>query len=124
MASKIIEVCARAAHEANRVYCLALGDGSQKPWEEAEDWQRTSACNGVNKVLHGITSAEQMHEAWLEEKKAGGWKYGPAKDSEKKEHPCLVSYAELPAAQRAKDVLFVGVVRAMASALAHGANGA
>jgi RyR domain len=111
-----MEACARAAHEANRAYCLVLGDDSQTSWENAPEWQRTSAVNGVRGVLAG-NNPEQSHESWLAEKAATGWKYGPVKDPEKKEHPCFLPYAELPAAQRAKDHVFTGVVRAMAEAL-------
>lgn len=111
-----IEACARAAHEANRAYCLALGDTSQPAWESAPDWQRSSAMNGVAGVLNGNTP-RQSHEGWLAEKKAMGWKYGPVKDPEKKEHPCFVPYDELPPEQQAKDHVFVATVSAMAKAL-------
>lgn len=113
---RIIEACARAAHEANRAYCIAIGDTSQPSWEEAPDWQKSSACNGVEGALAGSTP-EQSHASWLEEKTRTGWKYGPVKDPEKKEHPCFVAYEDLPLAQRAKDVIFVRVVRAVSSAL-------
>lgn len=112
----IILACARAAHEVNRAYCIVLGDGSQPSWEEAPDWQRRSALQGVTGALNGATP-EQSHESWLAEKYATGWKYGPVKDPEKKEHPCFVPYAELPPEQRQKDLLFVTTVRAMAAAL-------
>jgi len=115
-APALIEACARAAHEVNRVYCMALGDGSQVPWEHAPEWQQTSARKGVVGALQGNTP-EQSHESWLEEKRATGWKYGPTKDAEKKEHPCFVPYAQLPPEQRAKDALFVTTVRAVAGAL-------
>jgi hypothetical protein len=111
-----IEACARAAHEVNRAYCLALGDDSQLPWEQAPEWQRTSAVNGVLGVLNG-NSPEQSHESWLDEKRRTGWKYGPIKDPEKREHPCFAAYSELPPEQRAKDVLFVATVKQMALAL-------
>jgi hypothetical protein len=79
--------------------------------------------NGVQGVLNGNTP-EQSHESWLAEKAAAGWKHGPTKDPDKKEHPCFVSYAELPPEQRAKDHIFVTVVRAMVDAFfpkkAHG----
>jgi len=112
----MIEAAARSAHEVNRAYCLALGDTSQPSWEEAPDWQKSSALKGVAGALHGNTP-EQSHEGWLAEKAATGWKYGPVKDPEKKEHPCYVPYAELPPAQRHKDVLFVTTVRAVSEAL-------
>jgi hypothetical protein len=111
-----IDNCAQAAHEVNRAYCIAIGDGTQKPWEEAPDWQHESARKGVEGVLAG-NGPEQSHESWLAEKAASGWKYGPVKDPEKKEHPCFVPYAELSEAQRKKDHLFVATVRAMAAAL-------
>lgn len=37
---------------------------------------------------------------------ADGWKYGPNKDFERKEHPCLVPYNELPEIQQRKDAVF------------------
>jgi hypothetical protein len=112
----VIEACARAAHEVNRAYCLALGDDSQPSWDDAPAWQKSSARNGVVGALAGNTP-EQSHESWLAEKAATGWKYGPTKDPEKKEHPCFVPYNELPAAQQAKDHLFTSTVRELARAL-------
>jgi hypothetical protein len=32
--ASVSEAAARAAHEANRAYCLALGDTSQPAWDE------------------------------------------------------------------------------------------
>ena len=116
MKQSTIEAAARAAHEANRAYCLAIGDGSQPSWENAPEWQKSSARNGVAGALAGATP-EQSHESWLAEKRATGWSYGPVKDPEKKQHPCFVPYAELPPEQRRKDALFLAVVRAVASAL-------
>lgn len=116
-----VEACARAAYEANRAYCLAIGDASQFDWETAPEWQRSSVRMGVAGVLAG-NGPEQSHESWLAEKAATGWKYGPVKDPEKKEHPCFVPYAELPPEQQAKDHVFIGVVRAVASAFSPGAD--
>jgi RyR domain-containing protein len=112
----LIEACIRAAYEVNRAYCIALGDLSFGPWEQAPDWQKASLRQGLVGAIAGNTP-EQSHESWLAEKRATGWKYGPVKDPEKKEHPCIVPYAGLPAAQRAKDELYLTVVRAMTKAL-------
>lgn len=113
---KIEEACARAAHEANRAYCIALGDDSQVSWEDAPEWQRSSAINGVRGALSGNTP-EQSHVAWLTEKAATGWKWGPKKDAATKEHPCFVPYDDLPEEQKGKDAIFVNVVTAVAKAL-------
>lgn len=105
---------AKVVHEANRAYCQTLGDDSQLSWSEAPAWQRDSAVNGVEGIVSGrITKPEQSHESWLAEKERTGWKYGPVKDAEKKEHPCFVPYGELPPEQQVKDAIFFGIVRAM-----------
>jgi len=39
------------------------------------------------------------------------------KDTEKKEHPCFVPYAQLPPEQKYKDTLYLATVRSMAKAL-------
>ena len=112
-----IEACAQAAHEANRAYCTALGDTSQFPWEQAPEWQRESCRVGVRGVLNDGNTPEQSHELWLKHKEADGWRYGEVKDPVAKTHPCFVPYDQLPPEQRAKDHVFVTVVRAMAHAL-------
>jgi hypothetical protein len=105
---------ARVCHIVNRGYCLALGDNSQPPWDAAPDWQKQSAVNGVKfHLAHPNASPSHSHESWLAEKKAAGWKYGPTKDPEKKEHPCFVPYRDLPVEQKAKDYLFKAVVDAL-----------
>lgn len=109
-----IQRAARTAHEANRVLCLAMGDTSQPKWEDAPAWQQSSAMNGVKMILDNPeTTPEQSHEGWLAEKKANGWKYGPVKNPDAKEHPCFVPYGELPENQRLKDEMFGIVVRAV-----------
>lgn len=105
---------ARIAHETNRAYCSALGDDSQKPWDEAPEWQRKSAVNGVEFHLRNPKAGpEASHESWLAEKDRDGWQYGEAKDAEAKTHPCFVPFSELPAEQQAKDALFRSVVHAL-----------
>jgi hypothetical protein len=118
MATKddVVALCAEAAHEMNRLYCCALGDYSQPRWVVAPEWQKTSVMNGVQGALDGNTP-EESHALWLAEKVATGWKYGPVKDPECREHPCMVPYVELPPEQRAKDQLFLDSVHAMAGAL-------
>lgn len=109
---KIVEAAARAAHEANRAWCLAHGDASQLPWDEAPEWQRSSCLKGIEGVLRG-NGPREAHEGWLAEKKADGWVYGAVKDPVAKTHPCMVAYDALPPEQRAKDGIFVKVARAV-----------
>ncbi len=109
---EVVEQIARATHEANRVYCESIGDTSQLAWEQAPDWQKVSARKGVSGALAGNTP-RQSHESWLAEKKATGWKFGPVKDAEKKQHPCFVPYDQLPPEQAIKDAIFVTVAKTM-----------
>ena len=109
-----VEQIAEVCHETNRAYCETLGDNSQQPWGEAPEWQRTSAVNGVRFHLDNPDAKpSHSHDEWLKEKQATGWKFGPVKDAEKKEHPCLVEFGQLPVEQQAKDHLFKGVVAAL-----------
>lgn len=105
-------VIAKVCHEVNRIYCESIGDTSQLPWSEAPEWQKHSAINGVEFFFHNKrVSLADMHDNWAREKYATGWKYGPTKDAEKKEHPCLVPYDELPKQQQLKDKFRAGVSR-------------
>ena len=108
--SGIAQVC----HEANRRYCLTIGDASQAPWEDAPAWQRESAVKGVEfNIANPDAPASASHDSWLAVKRADGWKFGAVKDAEKKEHPCFVPYEELPEEQKRKDALFKAIVGAL-----------
>jgi len=108
------EQIAKFAHEINRAYCASLGDDSHPSWEDAPDWQKASARAGVDMHLaNPDATPEQSHESWLAQKTADGWKFGAVKDADKKEHPCFLPYAELPAEQKAKDYLFRAVVHGL-----------
>ena len=109
-----IEDIAKVCHEANRAYCAAIDDHSQQAWNNAPEWQRTSAINGVRFHLDSPNAGPYgCHESWMKEKVDSGWVNGPVKDPEKKEHPCIVPYQDLPAEQKAKDSLFIAVVHAL-----------
>jgi hypothetical protein len=112
-----IKMIAQICHEANRAYCQSIGDDTQPHWEEAPHWQTESAINGVKFVLSFGHDPAAQHKNWAEEKYRAGWKYGPVKDVDKKEHPCLVEYKELPKEQIVKDKIFGSIVSALALAL-------
>lgn len=103
---QIIDI-AKVAHELNKAYCESLGDDSQPSWDEAPEWQKSSAINGVNfHLANPDASPSASHESWLKQKTEEGWKYGTVKNSELKEHPCFVLYEQLPPEQKAKDYIF------------------
>lgn len=115
-----VEQIARAAHEVNRAYCAAINDPVQPVWEEAPDWQRESARNGVLFHLRNPeASPSASHENWLREKVANGWRYGEVKDEGAKTHPCCLPFDNLPEKQKAKDYLFRAVVHSHVHLLLH-----
>lgn len=107
---------AQVCHEANRALQMIQNDPAVSPsWDEAPEWQRESAIEGVQHAIEGATP-EELHEEWVDAKLRDGWSYGEMKDAEAKTHPCIADYDALPREQRAKDELFQGIVRALAGA--------
>lgn len=47
--------------------------------------------------------ADMEHERWCSEKIKNGWKYGTEKNNNKKTHPCLVKWNDLPVDEQKKD---------------------
>lgn len=115
------DALARACHSAWYAYTvLALGEDGE-PWETAPDWQKASIREGIrfwdekmetgevfrdpstsiDEAIHFL--APLSHENWMKHKTANGWVYGETKDPEKKTHPCMVAYGDLPEDQRKKD---------------------
>ena len=102
---------AKVCHEANKAYCATIGDTNQPDWENAPDWQKESAITGVKFHFYNEnTTPADSHNSWLKEKTEQGWKYGEVKDPEKKEHPCVTAYENLPKSQQLKDYIFKGIV--------------
>ncbi|XP_074229379.1 ryanodine receptor 2 isoform X7 [Camelus bactrianus] len=44
--------------------------------------------------------AENIHELWVMNKIELGWQYGPVRDDNKRQHPCLVEFSRLPEQER------------------------
>ena len=47
--------------------------------------------------------AKNVHEVWSQSRLSEGWTYGARRDDEKKTHPCLVPYEELPEIEKDYD---------------------
>lgn len=101
-------------HQANKAWCEAQDDYSQKDWHEAEDWQRTSAIKGVEFALKNPDAPDSaQHDAWMQDKISQGWVYGEVKDAIAKTHPCITNFQNLPEFQQKKDKLFRAIVNAL-----------
>jgi hypothetical protein len=104
---------AKVAHEVNKAYCESLGDFSQLSWDKAPDWQKKSALMGVDLHISGDFGPEASHISWMKQKVEDGLVYGPEKNPDLKQHPCIVPFNQLPKEQQAKDFIFRAVVQAL-----------
>lgn len=101
-----IDKIARLCHEVNRIYCKSIGDFSHKSWEETpEELQNSVKAGVVNNLLKDL-NPRQSHEEWVKYRSERGWVYGKEKDLEKKTHPRMVDYEDLPPEQKTKDEFF------------------
>ena len=68
--------------------------------------QYESLLQGVKFGLQNLDmTPEQNHENWMKCKTEQGWVYGEVKDFEKKTHPDLVPFDELPKIEADKDIM-------------------
>lgn len=114
LASQPLEtLIAQIAHQANKAWCVYLGDLSQRDWPEAPDWAKQSAQDGVRFHRDNPDAGDEAsHENWLALKVQEGWVYGRPKNPDTKTHPCIVPFADLSPEQQFKDRLFRTVVHA------------
>jgi len=47
--------------------------------------------------------SKNVHEVWAQNRMKEGWTYGPVRDDQKRQTPCLVPYEELPEEEKAYD---------------------
>jgi len=111
-----INTVAKMCHEANKVWCELHRDFSQPAWEDAPEWQKESAINGV--LFHRDNpdaGDDASHNNWMKEKVDAGWVYGEIKDPDATPptHPCIVPFGELPHFQRKKDSIFRAICHAL-----------
>jgi hypothetical protein len=87
-ASRIPEILALVG------FVLEEGTASDKEEKAVEEFLKSN--------LEFLAEAE--HQGWGEQKRMEGWTYGPPpKDPEKRTHPLLISYPELPKKEKDKD---------------------
>ncbi len=108
---EIASVC----HEANRQVTRIIKDVPVQPaWDDENEGIKASSLQGVEFVLANPDAPPSAsHDNWLKYRKEQGWVLGPVKDVEKKVHPALVPYEELPKDVQRKDALFKAITLAL-----------
>lgn len=113
---ELVEAAATAAYEVVRVCERALSGKSMLGWEALSARKKSNFRSWVRLALYGV-SAEEAHGQWLGRKVEQGWTFGLVKDRQKKTHPLLVTFDELPKKHKCRKKLFMVVAREVGSAL-------
>lgn len=87
--TEILEI-SKIAHETMREYKESLGE-PLPAWDNAAQWTVQQFMN--------------IHNEWMRQKIASGWKYGPVKDAEQKTNPLLIPFNNLTVQEKIKDSL-------------------
>ncbi len=110
-----ITVIAGVCHGAIRNWLsgIELADGTA--WLDLEPWIRTDYIRAVSYVVDRYTLGEktterQLHEEWVEHRKAHGWRYGEKKCVKTRLDPVLLPWEELTEIQKLRDRLFLNIV--------------
>ncbi len=83
-------------------YQIAAGQSYN---EAMNDDQEEALRDGViNQLENPDVTTEESHRNWVSMKRAQGWVYGPVKDFDKKTHPNLVDFVDLPDIEKLKDL--------------------
>lgn len=99
------------AYNILAAYSKAIGEPEPVPFGELSDERRQGYVDGVNYVLANPEAGPSaQHDMWLIAKQKDGWTWGETKDEEKKTHPAILPFEELPEPQRAKDSIFRAAV--------------
>lgn len=106
---------ARIAHDAIYTLNHFVEERTEYPrWFDRTPEDRQMYVDAAKRVaFHPDVTQKTMHDLWMASKLAEGWVYGPERDYVKKTHPSLVPNEELSELEKAKDQLFINVVRAL-----------
>lgn len=101
-----IKAFAQIAGAQRKAYLAAIGKSQELSAEHLEQL-----------VLYYLTNpsavVSSLHEDWSHRQYKDGWTYGTAFDEEKKTHPMLVAFNELPIEKQVEDLLFMQTVQTL-----------
>lgn len=102
---------AKIVYAAVAEYSRSLGHFHSN-WDELSESLKESFVDGIAFVKANPHAADyEAHNRWYSNKIENGWKFGIVKDVEKKEHPCLVDFHELPETMKYKDRFLLTITR-------------
>lgn len=107
------EKIAKLIYEATRVEADWSGRSIvPEEWERREEKFREQFVNIINKYISSdkLPTPSKAHASWMHSYFKMGWKYGKTRDTNKKTHPDLIPFEELPRDERDKDAIFLAFV--------------
>ena len=111
------EVIAKITHAVDRIIRASMGQ-TILPWDRHEAGLKTEwrAKIGALKGSDSITP-QMRHESWAQDMIKAGWVQGDKVDHDKKTHPSICSYEDLPEQVHLLDEVFVAIVEVCSGAM-------
>ena len=112
MDKKIKEI-AKFIYEATRIEA-GWSNRSIVPeiWKQRDDKFKKQFVNIIEMYLEKdkLLTPEKAHDSWVVAYEKMGWKYGEKRDVDKKTHPDMLPFNELPKDEKDKDSIFLTFV--------------
>ena len=109
-----VDAIACTAHEAVKAWARTQGDYSHEIWANTSAEHKDGMREGVLARLENPDeTTEANHERWLAARLSEGWRYGKERDEWNRISPALVPWEDLPATYRARNEIFMAIVKAL-----------
>ena len=109
-----ITAFAQVAHQQNQAYKAAIGQPLEGSWSQMDSTGQQFVLDKVRYYLmnsHAVVSS--LHDDWAYSQFNNGWAFGESLDEEKRTHPLLVLFSELPLTRQIEDLMFMQTVYAL-----------
>ena len=92
---------AKCYNLCNNIECLAKGKIDMTYIPKPADTSDVVLNDDILELCEMLS--KNTHEVWSENRIKEGWVYGAERNDVKKQHPCLISYEELPESEKEYD---------------------
>lgn len=101
---------AQECHNKNNELMMMNGEEQNGNWDSLDRHTKFINLKSVIKALENPDlTAKDMHDEWMNNKIADGWKFGDVKDPELKTHPLIIDYDLMKDVDKMKDQIFIDV---------------
>lgn len=101
---------AQECHTKNNELMMMNGEEQNGNWDSLDRHTKFINLKSVIKALENPDlTAKDMHDEWMNNKIADGWKFGDVKDPELKTHPLIIDYDLMKDVDKMKDQIFIDV---------------